>query len=207
MSILSRMLLALAFGVAVSMLYRITGPQDRGNRSRLASSLVLLSVLIAMVTQVVGDSVARAFSLVGALSVVRFRTPLEDTRDTAFVLFAVILGMAVGVGQPLLAGIGFGIGAIAAAGYRFHAGSDLPRSWQVEISRTAALATASADLTDTLRGFCTKVECWATRIHKKGECTEFRYQITPRIDLDPSEIIALLTAIDGVQSVEISPSK
>ena len=45
-----------------------------------------------------GNNAARAFSLVGAVSVIRFRTPLEDTRDTAFVLFAVILGMASGVG-------------------------------------------------------------------------------------------------------------
>ena len=49
-----------------------------------------------MVTQVIGDNVARAFSLVGALSIVRFRTVVRDTQDTAFVIFAVVVGMAVG---------------------------------------------------------------------------------------------------------------
>src|SRR3712207_7408096 len=57
---------------------------------------VLLAVLVALVTLVIGDSTARAFGLVGALSIVRFRTVVEDTRDTAFVIFAVALGMAAG---------------------------------------------------------------------------------------------------------------
>ena len=49
---------------------------------------------IAMVTQVTGQNVALAFSLVGALSIVRFRTVVQDTNDTAFVIFAVAGGMA-----------------------------------------------------------------------------------------------------------------
>ena len=54
-------------------------------------------VLIALVTQVIGSSVARAFSLVGALAIVRFRTLVEDMRDTTFVIAAVAVGMEVGV--------------------------------------------------------------------------------------------------------------
>ncbi len=54
------------------------------------TTLVLLAALIAMVTQVIGDNVARAFSLVGALSVVRFRTVVKDTQDTAFVIMAAL---------------------------------------------------------------------------------------------------------------------
>ena len=53
-----------------------------------------------MVTQVIGDNVARAFSLVGALSIVRFRTVVRDTQDTAYVIFAVAVGMAVGANHP-----------------------------------------------------------------------------------------------------------
>ena len=60
------------------------------------ATLVLLTILIAMVTQVIGDNIARAFSLVGALSIVRFRTVVRDTQDTAYVIFAVAVGMAVG---------------------------------------------------------------------------------------------------------------
>src|SRR5439155_25798303 len=66
--------------------------------ANLLPTLVLLTVLISLVTVVIGGSVARAFGLVGALSIVRFRTVVEDTRDTAFVIFAVAVGMGVGAG-------------------------------------------------------------------------------------------------------------
>ena len=79
------------------------------------STLVLLCILIAMVTQVIGDNVARAFSLVGALSIVRFRTVVSDTRDTAFVIFSVIVGMAIGAGHTEVALLGFVVIVPAAA--------------------------------------------------------------------------------------------
>ena len=72
-------------------------------------TLVLLTILIAMVTQVIGDNVARAFSLVGALSIVRFRTVVRDTQDTAYVIFAVAVGMAVGANN-------FSVAALRAGG-------------------------------------------------------------------------------------------
>src|SRR5207253_3672573 len=86
---------ALALGCLVAWIYRRT---RQGNEvaASFPVTLVLLSVLIAMVTQVIGDNVARAFSLVGALSIVRFRTVVRDTQDTAFVIFAVVVGMAIG---------------------------------------------------------------------------------------------------------------
>jgi len=61
------------------------------------------------VTQVIGDNVARAFSLVGALSIVRFRTVVRDTQDTAYVIFAVVVGMAVGANDLWVSLIGIGV--------------------------------------------------------------------------------------------------
>ena len=56
-------------------------------RWALTAALVLSSISL---TQVIGESPARAFSLVGILSIVRFRTVVEDTRDTAVVIFAAL---------------------------------------------------------------------------------------------------------------------
>src|SRR5262249_37268813 len=60
-----------------------------------------LAVLVSLVTLVIGDKLARAFSLAGALAIVRFRTVVEDTRDTAFVIYAVVSGMAAGTGHAM----------------------------------------------------------------------------------------------------------
>ena len=86
--------------------YLASHGRERSQPAPLATTLVLLSMLIAMVSIVIGNSVARAFSLVGALSIVRFRTVVDDTRDTAFVIFAVIVGMAAGAGLFLVALVG-----------------------------------------------------------------------------------------------------
>jgi hypothetical protein len=96
----TRLAAAFAFGCMVAGIHRLTaGARPAGDERPLDATLVLLSVLIALVTLVIGDNVARAFSLVGALAIVRFRTVVADTRDTTFVMFAVIAGMAAGTGH------------------------------------------------------------------------------------------------------------
>jgi hypothetical protein len=95
LGVLVRLCLALVLGGVVAWIYRRTRKSAEISSS-FPVTLVLLAILIAMVTQVIGDNVARAFSLVGALSIVRFRTVVRDTQDTAYVIFAVVVGMSVG---------------------------------------------------------------------------------------------------------------
>jgi Domain of unknown function (DUF4956) len=108
-----RLLIALVLGRIVAVVYRRSRPMGEEAESFVVT-LVLLTILIAMVTQVIGDNVARAFSLVGALSIVRFRTVVRDTQDTAYVIFAVAIGMAVGSNHPAVAICGLAIVAFAA---------------------------------------------------------------------------------------------
>src|SRR3954470_20033935 len=100
-------------GVLVSIIYKSTRPRSHVTPS-FPPTLVLLAILIAMVTQVIGESLARAFGLVGALSIVRFRTVVRDTQDTAFVIFAVVVGMSIGAGTYPIAGLGLVVGGMAA---------------------------------------------------------------------------------------------
>src|SRR5262245_1346418 len=103
-----RLVVALILGGVVALIYRYTRKSSE-IVSSFPVTLVLLSVLIAMVTQVIGDNVARAFSLVGALSIVRFRTVVRDTQDTAYVIFAVVVGMAVGAADLWVGIIGIAV--------------------------------------------------------------------------------------------------
>ena len=68
-------------------------------------SLVMLSMVICVIMSVVGDSLARAFGLAAALAIVRFRTPVKDSRDTVFLFQSVAIGMAAGAGQLGLAAL------------------------------------------------------------------------------------------------------
>src|SRR5947207_12067018 len=108
LDVLVRLLLAWALGGAVAWVYCRTR-RDSEVAPSFPTTLVLLSILIAIVTQVIGDNVARAFSLVGALSIVRFRTVVRDTQDTAYVIFAVAIGMAIGANHPSVALCGLAV--------------------------------------------------------------------------------------------------
>src|SRR5882762_5032039 len=108
-----RISVAFLLGCAVAAIYHSTHRTDPITPT-FPRTLVLLAILIAMVTQVIGDNVARAFSLVGALSIVRFRTVVRDTQDTAYVIFAVVVGMAVGANNLWVSLIGIGVVGLAA---------------------------------------------------------------------------------------------
>lgn len=123
--LIGRSLISLALGLAVAVVYGLGRHSRWRENTTLPTTLVLLCVLISLVTLVIGNSVARAFGLVGALSIVRFRTVVEDTRDTAYVIFAVVVGMAVGAGYATLAVIGIPTVAMATLLMRNFGGSRL----------------------------------------------------------------------------------
>jgi uncharacterized membrane protein YhiD involved in acid resistance len=104
-SVVINILVAFALGLFVSWIYRRT---HRGFSYSVSfvHTLMLLCMVTSLVMMVIGNSIARAFSLVGALSIIRFRTPVKDTRDTAFVFFALAIGMATGTGAHILAVVG-----------------------------------------------------------------------------------------------------
>ena len=105
LEVLLRIGMAAGLGAVVALLYRAS--RDAAARSRgFAQTLVLLSPLIAMVTIAVGQNVAAAFTLVGTLAIVRFRTVIQDSRDMAFVIFSVAVGMALGTYDLVVAACG-----------------------------------------------------------------------------------------------------
>lgn len=74
--------------------------------SAFVQSIVLLTVLISLAMMVIGSNIVIAFGLIGALAVIRFRNILKDTRDTAFIFYALVVGMATGTGNNHLALLG-----------------------------------------------------------------------------------------------------
>lgn len=59
-------------------------------------TLVMNGMIVALVMLIVGSNIARAFSLVGALSIIRFRNAVKETRDVGFIFFTMAIGMAIG---------------------------------------------------------------------------------------------------------------
>ena len=102
--------LAIAFGFVVSILH-LLAHRDRPI-STLWRTLLLIAPLIAMSTMAVGSNLAAAFTLFGTLAIVRFRTPIKDPLDAAFVIFSVVIGLALGNGNLHVATVGTSVIAV-----------------------------------------------------------------------------------------------
>ena len=103
--ILINIIAAFAIGLLLSVTYRVTHKGLSYSQS-FSQTVVFVAVIVAIVMMVIGGSLARAFALVGALSIIRFRTVLKDTKDMAFIFGALALGMAAGTSNSFLAAAG-----------------------------------------------------------------------------------------------------
>lgn len=72
-------------------------------------SLITLTVLTATVMTVIGNNIALSLGMVGALSIVRFRTAIKDSRDTTYIFWTIIVGICCGVGGYVVACVGSGV--------------------------------------------------------------------------------------------------
>ncbi|MBO4992178.1 MAG: DUF4956 domain-containing protein [Firmicutes bacterium] len=73
------------------------------------ASLVVLTILTGTVMTVIGNNIALSLGMVGALSIVRFRTAIKDSRDTVYIFWTIIVGICCGVGDYMVAAIGSAI--------------------------------------------------------------------------------------------------
>jgi len=196
------LIVAFIGGLLVALIYRGTRARSHRNPS-FPATLVLLAILIAMVTQVVGNNAARAFSLVGALSIIRFRTIVRETQDTAFVIFAVVVGMAAGAGSYGVAAMGLAVGGFAAAVVR----TKIDTSWDDTESSLTLRLNLGADPTILLAPVFEKTlehfEVLSVSTIKQGAALDYVYRIRPREGFEPAQFVKALNQLDGVQNVEL----
>ena len=99
---------SIVLGMTVAIIYRQTHKGLSYSQS-FTLTIVFVAVIVAIVMMVIGNSLSRAFALVGALSIIRFRTVVKDTKDTAFIFWALAVGMSAGTGNYILGAIGTGV--------------------------------------------------------------------------------------------------
>ena len=203
LDVLVRLVVALVLGAMVAWIYRATR-KNAGLSASFPITLVLLAILIAMVTQVIGDNIARAFSLVGALSIVRFRTVVRDTQDTAYVIFAVVVGMAVGA-KDLWVGI-IGIGVVGFAAYLMMArakGLSGPQPAFLLRLRVGLGPDLETLLGRTLDVHVQERELMSVGTGRQGLSLDVAYEARLRRSGSADELVKALNRIEGVQSVQL----
>lgn len=101
----TNIVMAAVLGFVIFVSYYIT---HRGTiySKKFNASLVVLTVLTGTVMTVIGNNIALSLGMVGALSIVRFRTAIKDSRDTVYIFWTIIVGICCGVGDYTVAAIG-----------------------------------------------------------------------------------------------------
>lgn len=108
-----------ALSVWVGLLYRWTHKGVNYNQGYV-QTLVVMGGIIAMIMLIVGSDVAKAFTMMGAFSIIRFRNNMKETRDIGFIFLVMAIGMAMGTKLYLLAALGaLVMSAIIYGMYRF----------------------------------------------------------------------------------------
>jgi hypothetical protein len=90
-------LVCFALQVLISYSY-IRTHRGRFYSQSFVHTLIIVGVTISVIIIVIGSNIARAFSLAGALSIIRFRSAIRDPRDVAYVFFSMGVGLACGAG-------------------------------------------------------------------------------------------------------------
>ena len=169
----------------------------------LARSLVVLSLVVTLVMLVIGNNIARAFGLFGALALIRFRTPVKDSNDTVFLFLAVAIGIAAGTGN-VLAGIigtvviGLVILYLSATGFGTRLSHDALLRFRLE---------AGGDVDEGVGGvlghFCEQVRLLHVREADDAATVEYAYQLQLIEADDSPRLVAELEGRSDVSGISL----
>lgn len=103
--IIRQLIIAAAIGFVIYLSYYLAHAGTVYSR-KFNVSLIVLTMLTTIVMTAIGNNVALSLGMVGALSIVRFRTAIKDSRDTVYIFWAIVAGLCCGVGDYVTAGLG-----------------------------------------------------------------------------------------------------
>ncbi len=191
-----------ALGFAIAVLYKKTHRTFNYSVS-FVNTLVVLPMITAVVMMVIGNNLARAFGLVGAMSIIRFRTVVKDTRDTAFVFMALAAGMAAGTGYHLIALAGTGLVIVfSLLLYWMNFGS--VRGGELLLRFSVTPDERGAMLHDEVfRRFLRKHTLLNIQSRREGKVLELSYLIWLRSPEQGRAFVEALSGVEGVEGVSV----
>lgn len=201
-----RLITAGISGFVISAIYRLYHKLDIFI-SDMMYSLIFLSLIICTAMMIIGNNLASAFGLVGAVSIIRFRTSVKSAREMSFVFFAVVTGMACGLGYIHLALIGLIFTGIIMVGvYYFHGKDELKKHYQYKIKISFdGTASLRKVIEETLTLHCIAVHFKTLKIEKQRiSCT---YVISLEYIENIDDIISALEEKNQLEKIKIQFSK
>lgn len=166
-------------------------------------TLVLNGMVVAVIMLVVGSNIARAFALVGALSIIRFRNAVKETRDVGFIFFTMAIGMAIGTKFYLLAAIAavvISLIILIMTRFNWFSRKEISQILKVQISNEASIDTV---FDSVLLKYTSSSELISVDAIHGGMLTELTYNIGLKKAAKIQDFLTDLKQINGNNRVTL----
>jgi uncharacterized membrane protein YhiD involved in acid resistance len=196
------MVLSFVLCAIIGWVYRATHRGVSYSQSYV-QTFVMMGMVVSLIMLVVGSNLARAFALVGALSIIRFRNAIKETRDVGFIFFAMAVGMAIGTRFYLLAAIAtVAISAAMIVMERFNWFKLDVRSQILKVQVPAGDGFSDI-LNDVLLRYTSQSELVSMESIRAGALNELMYTVRLKPSAKPAELIDAMQRRTGGQKVTL----
>jgi uncharacterized membrane protein YhiD involved in acid resistance len=194
--------LSFVLTMVVGFVYRYTHRGVSYSQSYV-HTLVIMGTVVAVIMLIIGSNIARAFALVGALSIVRFRNAMKETRDIGFIFMAMAIGMAVGTRFYLLAVFSaVMLSAFVVVLYKFNFFAKEVRERILRIQLPVD-RDHEALFEDPFRKFLDEQRIISVETVRAGVLQEVVYSVVLKKRVKPRELLEAVRALNDNQKVTL----
>lgn len=183
----------------IAVTHRLTWRGDQ-YPNQFFQSLVLGSIVTAMVMLAIGDSLARGLGVFGAMAIIRFRTRIDDPRNVLFLFSALSSGLAVGVYGFTVSLVGTVVFCVGAVVLYFSPFRTFVHSHQLTVGGSSTLDKRKIE--SILMDYTHEV-----KLNGSGSDVEdgFRLEYTLCLKGEKDALVRAVAAVDGVKQVRVRP--
>ena len=205
--IVINLLISFLFGLIISYVYKKTHKGLSYSQSFMITN-VFVSVIVCMVIMIIGNNLARAFALVGALSIIRFRTVVKDTKDTAYIFWSLASGMAAGTGSYFLALAGnVIISLIAFTLYKTNYGSIVKSEFILQFRMQSKNKDVADNYNKILNKYTNTQTLLSSETSDDNNSIKVSLDIVMKEDLNQNDLLKEISALSGLSEVVIIAAK
>ncbi len=199
---LGNLLLSFICGLIISFVYKIVYKGTSYTPSYV-QSLVLLCLITTIVIAVIGNNLARAFGLVGAMSIIRFRTAVRDITDIVFIFLSLSIGLAAGTGAKhfAIAGTLFTCIVILVLS-KINFASPKRNEVLLQFSSLSDKNISSESL-QILNSYCKSVKLINVKSNGGGNILESFYHVVIKDSTKSIDLIGKLNKIEGISNINL----
>ena len=205
--IIVNLIISFILGIIISLVYKKTHKGLSYSQSFLVTN-IFVCVIVCMVIMIIGNSLARAFALVGALSIIRFRTVVKDTKDTAYIFWSLAAGMACGTGSYFLALAGtIIISGIAFILFFTNFGSIIKSEFILQFRTVAGDNKVTSEYNKIISNYAKSSTLLHSEASGDGKTIKISFDIVMKEDMQQDELISKISNISGLSEVVLVAAK